>query len=174
MRISYQASKWLLAGALVVFVLPARAAEIDKYLPGEAEFASFTNIRQMADSVVIKKYALEKLRAKLKDHDDITKVLDALGFDPFKDLNVVIGAGSSFDPDGKAYLIAHGNFDVKKFDEKAAEEAQNHGDILKIHKDGEHKIYEVKLPDSGDDKPLFVGVVDKGTIVASNDKDFIS
>jgi len=174
MRISYQASRWLLAGALLALVLPARAAEIDKYLPAEAEFASYTNVRQIADSPVVKKYALEKLHEMLKQHDDISKVLDALGFDPFKDLNAVVAAGSSLDTDGKAYLIAHGNFDVKKFDDKAAEEAQNHGDVLKIHKDGEHKIYEVKLPDSGDDKPLFVGVVDKGTIVASNDKDFIS
>jgi len=173
MRISYRASIGLLAGALLALAPSARAAEADKYLPEQAAFASFTNVRQIVDSPLVKKHALEKLRDKLKENDEITKVLESLGFDPFKDLNTFVGAGSSFDPDGKAFLIAHGNFDAKKFEDKAEEEAKNHGDILKVHKQGDHKVYEVKPPDSGDDKPIFVAVVDKGTIVASNDKDYV-
>jgi|GEM_PF-1527119 len=173
MRISYRASIGLLAGALLALAPSARAAEVDKYLPEQAAFASFTNVRQIVDSPLFKKHALEKLREMLKEKDEFVKVLDSLGFDPFKDLNTFVGAGSSFDPDGKAFLIAHGNFDAKKFEDKAEEEAKNHGDILKIHKQGDHKVYEVKPPDSGDDKPIFVAVVDKGTIVASNDKDYV-
>ncbi len=82
-------------------------------------------------------------------------------------------AGSSVESDGKAFLIAHGNFDAKKFEDKAEEEAKNHGDIVKVHKESNHKVYEVKPPEGPDDKPIFVAVVDKATVVASHDKDYV-
>jgi hypothetical protein len=171
MRFLHPGYRWLLAGVVLALVLPARAAEVDKYLPADAEFVSVVNVKQAASSAIFKKYGEEKLRALLKDNEQVAKIMEDLGFDPFKDVTSFVGAGSSLEPDGKAYLIAHGNFDVKKIDDKAEEEAKNHGDILKIHKEGAHKIYEVNSP--GDDKPLFVGLVDKGTMVGSNEKDFV-
>jgi len=171
MRFSHQWQRCLLAGALLALVMPVRAAEVDKYLPADAEFVSHLNVRQLLDSAVVKKHAVEKLRDLLKGQEHASSVLEALGFDPFKDLTSITGAGSSLEPDGKAWFIAHGQFDSTKFEAKAEEEAKNHGDTLKIHKEGDKKIYEVQMPH--DDKPLFVAIVDKTTLVGSNDKDYI-
>ena len=172
MRFFAKGYRWLLAGAILALVMPLRAAEIDKYLPGEAEFVGSINFKQITDSTIFKKHASDKVREKLKENDEVSRVLESLGFDPLKDLTSVTVAGSSLDPDGKSFIIAHGTFDLAKFDAKAEEEAKNHGDILKIHKEGERKIYEVKV-DPGEDKPLFIGLVDKTTLVASSEKDYV-
>ena len=113
MRFSHQWQRWLLAGALLALVMPVRAAEVDKYLPADAEFVSHLNVRQLLDSAVVKKHAVEKLRDLLKGQEHASSVLEALGFDPFKDLTSITGAGSSLEPDGKAWFIAHGQLDRK-------------------------------------------------------------
>jgi hypothetical protein len=171
MRISRGWQKCLLAGALFALVVPARAAEVDKYLPGDAEFVAQINIRQIIDSPLFKKFLLEKAKDKLKEHDDVAKIFDELGMDPFKDVSTVTTAGNGVETESKPYIIVHGNFDVAKFEAKAEKVAKEMGDTLKIHKEGDYKVYEVKV-EGGDDKPMFVGIVDKTTIVASNDKDF--
>jgi hypothetical protein len=173
MRSFRRGQRWLLAGIMLVLVLPVRAADVDKYLPGDAEFVAQINFKQILDSPVVKKHALDKLKEKLKQHDEAVKILDSLGFDPFKDLTSITLAGNGLETDSKPFIIAHGIFDLAKFEAKAEEVAKNMPDSLKIHKEGDHKIYEVKVESGGDDKPTFVGLIDKTTIVVANDKDYI-
>src|SRR6266446_1191924 len=99
MRLVHRRYRWLLASALLAFVLPIRAAEVDKYLPTETEFVSHVNVKQLLDSAIVKKHAVDKLRDLLKGQDQASAVLEALGFDPFKDLASVTIAGSSFEND---------------------------------------------------------------------------
>ena len=68
---------------------PARAAEVDPYLPDDTEVLVTVNVRQVLDSPLVKKSTLEKLREALKDIDMAEDVLKDLGFDPFKDLDRV-------------------------------------------------------------------------------------
>jgi hypothetical protein len=161
----------LLAVAFFVAALPAGAAEVDKYLPDDAGIVATLNVKQVAESPLIKKYALDKLKELLKDQNEATSVLESLGFDPFKDLTSITTAVPTIEMEPKPYIIVHGQFNLAKFEAKATEVAERMGDVLKIHKEGNHKVYEVNPP--GGDKPVFVGLVDKTTLVASSEKDFV-
>jgi hypothetical protein len=172
MRIIRQGHRWLLAGALLALVVPARAAEVSKYLSSDTEFVIVVNIKQIVDSPLFKKYAHDKAREALKNLDVVTEVLDSLGFDVFKDLTSVTLAGNGIDPDSKGYIVGHGHFDTAKFTARAEKEAKDKPEVLKILKEGERTIYSVKF-DQGEDKPTFVGVIDKTTIVASTEKDYV-
>src|SRR5207248_5939992 len=68
-------------------------------------------------------------------------------------------------------LITHGQFDKAKFEAKAEEVAKEKSDVIKILKDGDHKIYEIKR--DAPEKPVFVGVVDPTTIVAGSEKQYV-
>src|SRR2546426_202195 len=89
----------LLAVVLLALAIPVPAAEVDKFLPDETEFVSVTNVKNFLDAPLIKKNALDKLKELLKGSDEATKVLESLGFDPFKDLTNVVSAGSGTGPD---------------------------------------------------------------------------
>src|SRR5262249_7256725 len=115
------------------------------------------------------------LKEMVKSNSEATKTLEALGFDPFKDLtSVTVGItlvpGSEREP--KGLVIAQGVFDVAKFQSRAEEFSKDKPKLLQIHKEGNHKIYEVKPPQS-EDKPGFVALIDKETVVASNDKQLV-
>jgi len=161
----------VLTGVLLFLAWPARAAEVDKYLPDDTGIVGTVNIKQILDSPLVKKHGLEKLKDLLKEQNEVTSILESLGFDPFKDLTSVTTVFPSIEMEPKPYIIVHGQFDVAKFESKATEVADKMGDVLKIHKEGNHKIYEVNPPDAP--KPVFVGLVDKTTIVGSHEKDFV-
>src|SRR5258707_15347454 len=111
--------------AVGLLAAPARAAEVDKYLPSEAEAVMFVNVRQILDSAVVKKYALELAKDGLKNNVDAQQMLNAFGLDPFKDITsftVATGGGIS---EPKLLAIMHGTFDVAKI--QAAVEAHAKG-----------------------------------------------
>ena len=164
---------WL--GGLLVLAfaaVPARAADIDKFVPEDSEFITAFNVRQLLDSAVVKKVGLEHAKEALKSSEEVSEVLKTLDFDPFKDLDRVIMASPGGNEQDKGLIIAHGKFDVDKFKAKAEETAKTKGDLLKIHKSGNNQIYEVKI--QGDQEvTLFVAVVSKETILASPGKDYV-
>src|SRR5262249_46281616 len=121
------------------------------------------------DSPLVKKHFLEHIRGAIKSNDEAANVLESLGFDPLKDLSSITLALSVIGNDAKFLIVAHGHFDRTKFEAKAEQVAKNMGDVLKVHKEGDRKVYEVKM-ENGADKPAFVGVVDQSTIVASSEK----
>jgi hypothetical protein len=171
MRIWCRSQSCLLTSVFLFVAWPAQAAEIDKYLPDDTGIVGTVNVKQIMESPLVKKHALDKLKGLLKEQNEVTTVLDALGFDPFKDLTSITTAVPTIEMEPKAYMIAHGQFDIAKFEAKAKDVAEKMGDLLKIHKEGNHTVYEVSPPDAP--KPLFVGLVDKTTIVGSHEKDFI-
>jgi hypothetical protein len=170
MRTMRQSPLWLLAAALAAFVPSARGAEVDKYLPEDADVVMVLNIRQLTEAPLIKKHALEQLKSILKSNNDANKVFEALGFDPFKDLTSITMAASGIGPDAKGIALAHGQFDTAKFQAKAEEVAKDKGDMIKVHKEGERTIYEIK-PKAEEEKRVYVGILDGTTIAASDDKD---
>jgi hypothetical protein len=167
----------LAAVVVLALVLPTGArAELDPYLPLDTESYVSVNVRQMIASPLFKKTALGPLRDALKGAQEVQDVLKDLGFDPFKHLDrVIVASPKSADKD-RGLIIAHGTFDVKKFQEKAADAAQNNDDVLKIHKvplGGRvtHEIYEVVLPDQ--DMSLYVALASPKTLIASPGKDYV-
>lgn len=163
----------LLAAVCLAWLAPARAAEVDKYLPNDTEILVTINVRQILDSPLVKKYALEHLKTAIKGSGETEQVLEALGLDPTKDVNSIALAGPGGDEPDKGLFIVHGKFDTAKFAAKA-KEAADQGNHLKITKAGDYNVYEVPIDSPGPVKTMFVAVVDQATIVASPGKAYIS
>jgi len=161
----------LLVGAVAALALPAQAAEVDKYLPNDAAIVAAVNFKQLIESPIIKKFALAHLKDALKKDDETSKILNAVGFDPTKDLTSVTISLDAVSSEPKVAVIVHGQFDVDKFAAKAEEEAKNKPDKLVIRKEADGKLYEMTAPDG---KPGFVAIIDKTTIVFSNQKDYVN
>src|SRR5882724_9984461 len=92
-----------------------RAAEPDKYLPGDTEQLFTINFRQILDSALVKKVGIDMLRDLLKSEENVSEVLKDLGLDPFKDLEKLQVAGPADVEGEKALMILTGKFDVEKF-----------------------------------------------------------
>jgi hypothetical protein len=158
----------LIAGAVFAVALPVRAAEVDKYLPQDTEIVVVVNAKLIFDSPVVQKHLLTPVREFIKNNEKITEILNELEFDPFNDLTSITAALTMIGSEAKGLIIAHGNFDKENFEDKAEEVAKEMANIIRIHKAGEHTIFEINVEGGG--KPLFVGVVDDATIVAGPEK----
>ena len=160
----------LVAMACLVATTPVCAGDVDKYLPDDTDVVIGVNLKQILDSGLFKKHGQDKFKELIKSNAEVGKVIESLGFDPLKDLSSVTMALVGLIPEPKPLIIVRGNFDPAKFAAKAEEISKSKGDKLKIHKSGEHKIYEM----IGDDpKPTFAGMVDKNTIVAAQEKESV-
>jgi hypothetical protein len=152
-----------------------RAAEPDKYLPGDTEQLVTINFRQILDSALVKKFGLDMLRDLIKSEENVSEVLKDLGLDPFKDLEKLQIAGPADVEGDKALMILSGKFDVEKFKTAGEKAAKDHGEVVKIHKitvkEDPFLVYEVNLPDAG--QTIFVSVVDKTTILGASAKDYL-
>jgi hypothetical protein len=156
--------------AMLLLAAPVRAAEVDKLLPNDCECVLTVNISQLLTSELNKKHGLLKMEELLKSNVEIQDHFKSLGLDPLKDISSVIWASADTGDPSKALIIIHGKFDPKKFEAKADEVAQNYGDILKIHKVGISRLYEVGIPGQS---PYFVAVVDASTVIASAGKEYM-
>src|SRR5262249_50729838 len=153
--------------ALVAWAIPGRAAEVNKFLPDDSEIVAVWNIQQILASPIVQKNAMPHIKQLLQSDETAKKTLEALGFDPLKDLTRITVTASAVNPDAKGTVIIEGNFDVAKFEAKALELAKEKSTALKaIVVDG-HKMLEIK---PGEDKPAFAALIDKNTIVVASDK----
>jgi hypothetical protein len=178
MSLSHSAARWLLlAVAVGLSAAPARAGLLDPYLPDDSEVIVTINVRQILDSPLVKKHALQQLRDLLKGRDEVESILKDLGFDPFKDLERVTLAGPGGPEKDRGLVIVHGRFDLAKFKAKGEEAARDYADHLRIHKvpdvraGATHVVYEVTPPDA--DMPIFVALAGKDTLLASPGKDYV-
>jgi hypothetical protein len=167
-----------LALAALLLAVPVRAAEVDKLLPNDTETLVTINVRQILDSPLVQKLAVDRAKKALDEQDEVKKVLTELGFDPFKDLDSITFALSSGSDTDKNLTIVHGKFDVAKFAAKGEEVAKDMKDVVKITKvpgpgaeGGKINLYEVNMP--GQTQAVYVALVDKNTLVTSPGKDFV-
>ena len=81
--------------AAIALALPARSAEVDRFLPDKTEAVLTINVKQMLHGGLVKKYGLEALQQGLKDCGEIQTILHGMGIDPFQDIDrlVVAAAG---------------------------------------------------------------------------------
>jgi hypothetical protein len=132
--------------------VPAGAGGIDKFLPEDTEIVVKLNVRQLVDSKLVKKLAADAPKEGLPNQEEIEAILKDLGFDPDKDLDhVILAAPLNPGDDDRGLVVVHGKFDLDKFKKKAETTAKDNADILKIHKSGNHQIYEVNAPTDGAD-----------------------
>jgi len=166
-------SRWGLGTLAVAVALtaarPARAAEVDKLLPSGSELAVYINVRQVLDSEIVKKYALEQMKQALQGQD-AQQVLGQLGLDPLKDLDrVVIGASGDDPQKVEALVIVRGTFDPTKLFQAAEATAKTQADKVTMVKEGGTTLLKIQGPDMP--KPLYATLVDKTTIVIGSKKE---
>jgi hypothetical protein len=169
----------MLAAAALATVLaaaPARAGEVDKYLPEDTELLISVNVRQIVDSELFKKHALQPAQDALKGLDQVQDVLKELNFDPFKDLDRVLIAKPAGNEQDRGLAIVYGRFDVDKLRARADDLAKTQPDQLKVHKvpdgsGGKAVVYEIAV--SGQPTPVFVALLDKTTVLAGPGKDYV-
>jgi hypothetical protein len=160
----------------LAFAAPARAAEIDKYLPDDSEVVVNVNVRGLLSSPVVKDSALPQLKALLESSEEARGVLRDLDFDPFQDLDTITAAGPGGNDQDKGLIIVHGKFDLDRFRKLGDQSAKDYPDVLKIHKvndgkGGKFDLYEVNVPEQN--TPLFVALPNNKTLLASFGKDYV-
>jgi hypothetical protein len=138
-------SQRLLGGifGLLALSLPAHAAEVDKFLPDHTEALVTINVKQLLHGGLMKKIGLEPLQQSLKDCDECKKILESLGVDPFADLDRVTIAAAVNGDKPFGVVIIHGRFDTAEFQKGAKALATDHDKIVKMHKAGDRRYYEV-------------------------------
>ncbi|MBL8797827.1 MAG: hypothetical protein JNM56_28275 [Planctomycetia bacterium] len=158
---------WLPALLLALVAGRADAAETDKYLPDDTNGLISLNVRQVVDSPLFKKTYLPQLQQLLKSQADLQKQLQAVGFDPLRDIDraLLAFADSCERPGGKAepgfVLIFKGRFDLVKLHAKAAELVPHLKGALKIQKSGNGVVYEI----AGEERNFFFALPDRNTLV---------
>lgn len=162
----------LVAAFAIAFAAPTvRAAEPDKLLPADADTVYYVNVKQLVDSDIIKKYALEQIKQALAGQD-AKKLLEELGLDPLKDIDKIWAGSSGKDQsDMKGLVIVHGKFDPEKLFKAAEAATKKDGDKFSMIKDGATTMFKYQ-PDQGN--PVYGTVVDDTTVVAGTDKKIIA
>jgi hypothetical protein len=174
---SFPISGWLCAAvALAGSAGQARAGEVDRYLPADSQIVINVNVRQLLDSELVKKHALDALRDALKSAEAAEEVLKDLGFDPFRDLDRLIIASPGDSEHDRGLVIAYGRFDPAKFKAKAEEIVKTQGDVLKVlkvpgGKGSQALVYQVSPPELPN--PLFIALLGDKTLLASPGKDYV-
>jgi len=165
----------LIACAVLAAGLPARAAEVDKYLPNDSEIVASVNVRQLLDSPLVKKYALAHIQEYLKQSGGVQDVLTAVGFDPLKDVSLIVAGGPSAYNTDRGLVVVHGRFDTDKVRAKAEEIAKDKADALKVHAVGGYTVYEATGPKVKNKpaSPVFVGLLNGTTLVASRRQEYV-
>lgn len=167
-------SRFGLAAAFAVAVAfppVARAAEPDKLLPEDSEFVLSVNLKQIVESEIIKKYALEQLKQALQGAD-ARKFLTDLGLDPMKDVERIVAGGSGKDQtDTKGLMIIHGKFDPDKLYKAAEAQTKKDPDHFTLVKDGKDVMFKYQ-PDNGN--PAYGTVVDETTVIVGSDKKMVT
>lgn len=161
--------RFLVLGVAMLFAVSARAADPDKLLPNDAEGVFVINVRQLLDSPVVKKFALQQMKAALAKDEKVARPLAAAGIDPLKDVDTILVTGSLNPANAnKALIVVRGRFDLEKVNAAADDLSKQSDGKLKIHKEGNLRIYETR----NDDKPAYMAFKDKNTLVASGNRDY--
>src|SRR5947207_5565272 len=97
--------------ALALGAVPAQSAEPSKYLPGDTELVVYINARQILDAPLVKKYALERVKAALKESTDAQRFVTEAGLDPLKDVqSLLMASPGSAAAAEKVLVVARGHF----------------------------------------------------------------
>lgn len=162
-------------GALLVLGLAvpaARSATPDRLLPAEADTIASINVRQILDSDISKKYALEQIKQALEGKDAKALLTD-MGLDPLKDIDrLVVATIDTSRTDTKFLIIVHGNFDPQKLFTAAEVQTKKDGDKFSMIKDGSTVMFKYQ-PQNGD-PPIYGTVVNDKTVIAASDKKLIA
>jgi len=149
-------------------------AQEGKDVRADAELVVTINVRQLLQTPVVKKHALDSIQALLKRNDELRQLLTAAGIDPLKDIDtltltttpVPTAQGRLADLARVLVVVARGRFDSDKAASAATEYAKNHPSRLKKLTEDDVPMWEVTT----DDKPCYAAFAGKNTVVMTTSK----
>ncbi len=160
---------WLVIAA-AQFAAPARAADLDKFLPKETDLVISLNVRQALDSPLVKKHAIELIKSTLAGSKEAQEVIKATGIDPLTDLNRVsfaIGIEDITSPKGVA--VFEGKFDVKKIGDALDALAKKDPKHCSVDAVGGKTVYKMTPPEQP--QGFYFAAIDSGVAVAATSKE---
>jgi hypothetical protein len=167
MRASRLIALFVLAGLLAT---PAQAAPLDRYLPPDAQWVAGVNVRALLDSALFKKYGQEPLKVRLKKDREAEELKRVFGFDPYKDIDRAVVAGTHGD-EPRILVVIHGKFDHTTIEPILDAVAEQNPTALKIGLEKTVRFYEFNLPDQP--APAFASFTGDDTLILSNSKDYL-
>jgi hypothetical protein len=168
----------LLAGSLAA---PLAAADVPPLLPAETESVVYVNFRQVIDSPLVKKLALEPMKQFLQGAD-AQKVMADIGLDPLKDVDELTAGFWADDPKvPRGLFILTGKFDPVKLFNFADAKGKENPDRLEIVTEGKYKFVHLMFETpEGDPRrrppftELFVSAPSDAMVLAATDKDVLA
>jgi hypothetical protein len=158
--------------ALVLFLAPARAADLDPYVPADSEWVLHVNVGQLGAAPAVKKYADDRLRAAARERFAELKPLADLGVDWLKDVATATAAGSGLMKYDRTLLIARGDFKADKLRQAAEGLAKKDPAAWKVLKQGDLTLYEAR--DKARPLPTYFAVIADGTVLVSSGKKYLT
>jgi hypothetical protein len=168
-----RSTRWfgLLSVAFLATSPSTRADEkVEAFFPKDTDFIMSLNIEQILSSDVVKKYALDKVKAALTSNDQVKQVLGAFGLDPLTDFTRIYASGQFNFNEQKSFMVVEGKFDPKKIAASTEEFLKNSGDF-QAEKISGKTAYKFTPPNSP--APIYGMVVDTKYIVLGSDKEYL-
>ncbi len=153
--------------ALLPLASVQAAAVPDRLTPSDAEMVVQVNVRQMLQTPLAKKHALDPLKALLERSTETSQLLRTAGLDPFKDIDTIaLSASGRPLSGGKLLVVVRGSFTPDKVLATADDYAKKHPDRVKSCKDGDLPMWEIH----SDDKSFYAAFADNKTLVMTATK----
>ncbi len=160
-----------LALAALIAAMPVWAAEPDSYLPANADLVMVVNFRQIVDSPVVQKYAVDEIKKNLSKDEKAQTFMKATGLDPLKDIDSLMVANAGGLDKGQMLFVVRGTFNKAKIHTALEDYSKKEADKLAILPPQDNiQVYELKA-EKKDEKAVFAAFADNKTIVASLSKD---
>jgi hypothetical protein len=170
-----------LPALVFLLALPHPAvADNSNCFPADTELIISVNFKQMLASKLAKdnKEGLDLLKGMIKQDENVQKLLQELGFDPFRDLDGITVVGPpSADPVeflavSNGLAVINGRFDQRKILATAEKVARENGEVVKITRAGKHQLIEIAVPGKG--ATFYVVLADATTLLVSQRKAIIT
>lgn len=128
----------LLAGSVL-----AAAAEVEAGLPEKTTAVLTINFKQLVHAPLVMKHGLASLERLCQDAESIRPALEAMGLDPFRDLDRLTLAMLDLGEKAESVLILRGRFDTARFHRAVKNLVKEHGDRFVMHNDDDLKYVSV-------------------------------
>jgi hypothetical protein len=123
--------------------MAAAAAEIEPGLPPNAMTVLTINLKQLLHAPAVKRHGLRTLQEAYRKTDAVRQAMEALGFDPFRDLDHLTAAVVKGAKQDASVLILRGRFDTARFHAMAGQLVKQYPDRFAVHKADGRKYYAV-------------------------------
>jgi hypothetical protein len=142
---------------------PAKV-KVDPLVPADSEQVASLDIHKVLASPMVKPQ-VPMLKMLLAGNKEVTHILEAIGLDPFKDLDSLTLSNKGQDGEG-VLLVLRGRFQQDKIHAHLEKFAKAQPEKLSLTKEGGLQLYEIK-----GDQPAYAAFANNKTVVVTTSKE---